>query len=294
MPEGDTVLRTARRLHAALAGRVLTRSELRWGERDGTPLQNHETLDVVARGKHILHRVEGGLTLHSHLRMEGSWRVVATPEAPIPGREGHLVRAVLGTTEWTALGNRLGMLDLVRTADEHRLVGHLGPDILGDDWNTELAVANVAASGVPIGAALLDQRLLAGIGTLYASESLFLERLNPWAQTTDLPESTVRAVVERAHRLLHANVAHAVQSTTGARRRGETSYVHGRSGRPCRRCGTTVRVAMIGPEGQERTMFSCPTCQPGDRPTDDGARQVPLGSTPGPSKSRRGQYRGRS
>ncbi|WP_313566658.1 DNA-formamidopyrimidine glycosylase family protein [Mobilicoccus sp.] len=283
MPEGDTVLRTARRLHAAFAGAQLTRAELRWGERDADVLVGVVTSEVVARGKHLLHRVEGGWTLHSHLRMEGSWRITAASE-PVPRRGD--IRAVLSTGRWTGLGLRLGMLDLLRTDDEHRLVGHLGPDVLGADWDEDLAVAHVLPSRATIGAAMLDQRNLAGVGTMYCSEALFLEATQPWTPAADLGEDAVRRVVRRAHRLLHANVEHAVQSTTGSRRQGESVYVHARSGHACRRCRTLVRVAMIGTPPQERTMFYCPTCQGGLAPTDDGGRQRPLGT--GPAKRRRG------
>lgn len=283
MPEGDTVLRTARRLHAAFAGAELRRAELRWGEREAGVLVGAVTSEVLARGKHILHRTETGWTLHSHLRMEGSWRIAAASE-PVPRRGD--IRAVLATDTWTGLGLRLGMLDLLRTDDEHRLVGHLGPDVLGPDWHEDTAVANVAGSPTTIGAALLDQRNLAGIGTMYCSEALFLERVQPWTPAADLGEEDVRRIVRRAHRLLHANVDHAVQSTTGSRRAGESVYVHARSGRACRRCRGLVRVAMIGPPTQERTMFYCPACQGGLAPNDDGARQQPLGT--GPAKTRRG------
>lgn len=277
MPEGDTVLRTARRLHEAFAGAQLSRAELRWGALDGAALRGRVTEGVRARGKHLLHRVEGGLTLHSHLRMEGSWRLHRTPSGRPPS-VARSVRAVLATTQWTALGVRLGMLDLVPTSEEHRLVGHLGPDVLGEDWDEDDALARLLVGTVSIGEALLDQRNLAGVGTLYCSESLFLERVHPWMPVADLGEEAVRRVVRRAHRLLRANVAHAVQSTTGSRRTGEEHYVHARSGRPCRRCGDTIRVAMIGVPPHERTMFSCPTCQGGLAPTDNGHPQRPLGA----------------
>lgn len=278
MPEGDTVLRTARRLDAALAGSRLTRAELRWGERSADGLLGAVTLEVVARGKHLLHRVEGGLTLHSHLRMEGSWRVVATPRL-LPRELGSdQVRAVVGTDAWTCLGLRLGMLDLLPTADEARLVGHLGPDILGADWDEATAVAALTRSPGTIAEALLDQRNLAGIGTLYASESLFLQRLHPWTPAAEVDRDVLTALVRRARRLMVGNLDHAVQATTGSRRRGEETYVHGRSGRPCRRCGALVRVAAIGSPPRDRPFFSCPGCQGGSAPTDDGRPQGPLGS----------------
>ncbi|GAA4733180.1 Fpg/Nei family DNA glycosylase [Pedococcus ginsenosidimutans] len=280
MPEGDTVWRTAHRLHQALAGERVEVWDLRFPELATTDLRGATTTEVVSRGKHVLHRLDAGMTLHSHLRMEGQWRVEAPSDLPRWLRRADL-RAAVGTQQWSALGLRLGMLDLVPTSREDELVGHLGPDVLGPDWDAAVAVANLRASPTTIGAALLDQRNLAGVGTLWASESLFLERLHPWTPAAELDPEVVERLVSRAHRLLDTARHHAVQSSTGNRRRGEESYVHARSGRPCRRCGTGVRVAMIGPAGQERTMFYCRTCQGGIGPTDDGRPQRPMGSAGG-------------
>ena len=278
MPEGDTVWRTAHRLDQALAGREVVESDLRWPTLATADLRGRRTLEVVSRGKHILHRLEGGLTLHSHLRMEGQWRIEPTPRLKPGWRRSPHLRALLATADWTALGLRLGMLDLVETSREADLVGHLGPDLLGDDWHPDRAVDHLAACAVPIGEALLDQRNLAGLGTLWTAETLFALRLHPWADASTLGRPALEEVVDRAHRLIDAGRRDAVQSTTGSLDKGETTYVHGRSGRPCRRCGTTVRVALIGPATRERTMFYCPSCQGGLGPTDDGRPQAPLGS----------------
>lgn len=279
MPEGDTVWRTAARLHEALAGERLERADLRWPSLATADLRGARTLEIRSRGKHLLHRLDTGLTLHSHLRMEGQWRIEATAALTPRLLTNGQLRALLGTTRWTAIGLRLGMLDLVATDAEDSLVGHLGPDVLGPDWDPQRAAANLAASQETIGAALLDQRTLAGVGTMYAAESLFLERLGPWTPAASLAAPTIVGLVERAHRLLDTGRRGAIQSTTGSTRRGETTFVHGRSGRPCRRCGTTVRVAMVGAPPQERTMFYCPGCQGGLGPTDDGRPQRPLGAT---------------
>ena len=271
MPEGDTVLRTARRLETVFAGALLTRAELRWGSLDGTPLLGATTTEVVARGKHILHRFDAGLTLHSHLRMEGQWRITAVADAPPLGTRAASdtqVRAVLVTDAWAGVGNRLGMLDLVRTADEHLLVGHLGPDILGVDWNEEVAITNLASYPGSIAAGLLDQRNLAGIGTLYTCETLFIERIHPWTQACRMPPGDLRRVIVRAQGLMRANLGHAVQSTTGVRRRGHEKYVHARSGRACRRCGEPIRVASVGTPPTTRPMYYCPRCQGGPAPRE--------------------------
>jgi endonuclease-8 len=287
VPEGDTVWRTAQRLDAALAGRPVVEADLRWPEISTADLRGRTTLEVRSRGKHLLHRLEGGLTLHSHLRMEGQWRVEATPTLADGWRRNPQLRALVSAPDWTALGLRLGMLDLVATDREAELVGHLGPDVLGPDWDRGRAVANVVASGLRVGAALLDQRNLAGVGTMWCAEALFLERVHPWAPSADLGLGTVERVVDRAQRLVDVGRRHAVQSSTGSYRRDEEHYVHGRSGRPCRRCGATVRVAPIGDRGRERTMFYCPACQGGLAPTDDGGRQTPLGSRGGARRPRR-------
>lgn len=279
MPEGDTVHRTADRLHRALAGRVVERVELRWPSVPDVDLAGSRTLEVVARGKHLLHRFDTGATLHTHLRMEGQWRV-EHPGAPTQRalRRSDLRAAVL-TDAWSAVGLRLGMLDLVPTAREGDLVGHLGPDVLGPDWSPDLVAERLAASERFVGDLLLDQRVLAGVGTFWASEVLFVERVLPWTPGRDLDPDRVARVLDRLHRLMGLARRTGWQASTGVQRSGEEAYVHARSGRPCRRCGDTVRVAMTGAAPRERTLFSCPTCQGGLAPSDDGRPQRPLGSS---------------
>jgi endonuclease-8 len=265
VPEGDVVARTARRLDDALAGRRLVRSDLRWPSLATTDLSGRMVLAVVPRGKHLLMRLDGAqpLTLHSHLRMEGSWHVHGTGEPWRSARRADGVRAVLVNDRWTAVGHRLGMLDLVRTADEHTLVGHLGPDVLGQDWDVDAvldALANQADR--PVGEALLDQRVLAGVGTFYLAESLFLTGTNPWTRCGQVRDP--RALLERVATLMRANLDRAVQSTTGSTAHGRTSWVHGRARRPCRRCGTTIRVEPVGVPPNDRVAYFCPHCQPAD------------------------------
>lgn len=291
MPEGDTVLRTARRLHQALAGRPLVRVELRWPTLGDADLAGRTVAEVTAYGKHILTRLGAAdhtrlprlptvpaepLTLRSHLRMEGRWYVHARDAEPWPsaGRAG--VRAVLGGTEWTAVGTWLGLLDLVPTTAEHDLIGHLGPDIMSEGFDPESAAARVVVEPTrPVGAALLDQTTVAGVGTMYMAEALFVQRISPWAP---VGEVDVPALLATARRQLLRGATQAVPSTTGNPRRGMRTYVHGRSGRPCQRCGTIVRVAEIGPPDKKRPAFYCPTCQPGPAPTDNGRPQRPLGA----------------
>jgi endonuclease VIII len=260
MPEGDAVYRTAVRLRAALDGRVLTSSDFRVPRHATADLRGRTVLTTVSRGKHLLTRVEGGLTVHTHLRMEGSWQI--TPAGRRVGRGGDQVRLILANEQWQAVGVRLGMVDLVRTADEARLVGHLGPDLLGADWDPGEAVRRLReAPGRTIGEALLDQRNLAGIGTIYRAETLFLRGIWPWRKVGEIED--LEGLVSLAHRLLEANKAQAGTVTTGDRHPAHQTWVYGRAGRPCRRCGTRISRGEMGAQPQERLILWCGGCQPG-------------------------------
>lgn len=274
MPEGDTVLQTARRLHHALAGEVLTRSDLRVPRFATADLTGRTVLDVISRGKHLLTRIEGGLTLHSHLRMDGAWRIY-DPDERWRGGPTHQIRAILANTAHTAVGYRLPVLELLRTADEEKAVGHLGPDLLGPDWDAGTALHNLLADPArPVGEALLDQRNLAGIGNIYKAELCFLARATPWLPIGELPAATAALLVSTARQLLEANRDRPVRTTTRARPRTPTGqpsrarrpsedlWVYGRTHRPCLRCGTPIRTA----EQDARPAYWCPRCQSGPTP----------------------------
>ncbi|MGB5951614.1 MAG: DNA-formamidopyrimidine glycosylase family protein [Ornithinimicrobium sp.] len=278
MPEGDAVWRTARRLHTALAGEEIIRSDLRVPALALVDLSGRRTIEVVPRGKHLLHRIEGDLTLHSHLRMEGRWRTfrIKQPRPADPSR--HTVRAVLHTRQWSAVGDNLGMLDLVTTSAEHRIVGHLGPDLLDPTFERDRAIANVMSiSGRTITEALLDQRNLAGIGTIFASEPLFLHGINPWMPVSEVGSNVVGEVIDTTRSLLITSCRLGRTTITGRSDHVDDAWVHGRMGLPCKKCGDTLRLATIGAQPRERVMFYCPNCQHGIAPTDDGQRQTPLG-----------------
>lgn len=252
------VWRTARQLHDALAGRVLTRSDFRVPRYATTDLSGRRVSEALARGKHLLIRVDGGVTVHTHLKMDGAWRI---RPAGRPVAAGHRVRVVLANAAWQAVGYQLGIVEVLPTAREPAVVGHLGPDLLGPDWDLAEAVRRLSAQpGRPAGEALLDQRNLAGIGNLFAAEMLFLRGVNPWRPVGDVPD--LPGLVELGRRLLEANRDRVGQVTTGVWQRGEETWVYGRAGRPCRRCRTPVRSAEQGSPGQERVRFWCPRCQP--------------------------------
>ena len=265
MPEGDVVWRTARRLASALAGRVLTVSDLRWPSLATVDLTGRSVDAVACRGKHLLIRTSGGVTVHSHLRMDGEWRVQTASIGLPRGGRGAAIRAVLGNPEWSAVGYRLGMLNVLPTAREERIIGHLGPDLLAADWDTAAATGNLIADPErPIGEALLDQRVLAGLGTFFMAETCFLAGVSPWTPVGECADP--RAIVDVAHRLITASITGPVQTTTGDPRPGRRQWVHARAGQGCRRCGGPVRAAPVGVAPTERTAFWCPRCQPGPSP----------------------------
>ncbi|MFI5807973.1 DNA-formamidopyrimidine glycosylase family protein [Streptomyces sp. NPDC051561] len=286
MPEGDTVWQAARRLHTALAGRVLTHADLRVPRFATADLTGREVLDVTSYGKHLLTRIEGGLTLHSHLRMDGTWRVFA-PGEPWRGGPSHQIRAILGNTDATAVGYRLPVLELLRTTEEHTAIGHLGPDLLAPDWDQDPALRDRAVANLladpdrPLGPALLDQRHLAGIGNVYKSELCFLARVTPWLPVAALPPDVPARLVATAHRLLDINKDHPDRRTTTLPRTKSTSspiagtptpstartstplYVYGRESRPCLRCTTPIRRADQSDGNRARPTYWCPNCQRG-------------------------------
>ncbi len=280
MPEGDTVWLVAARLHDALADRGLLRSDFRVPALATTDLAGREVLEVVARGKHLLIRVEGGITVHSHLRMDGAWHL-HRPGTRWTGGPDWQVRAVLSNAEWDAIGYRLPVLEIVETAREGDVVGHLGPDLLDPAFDREEALRRLRGDPVrETGTALLDQRNLAGVGNVYKAESLFLTRTSPWAPVSDVAD--LGALVDVARKLLDSNKLHAAQATTGDTRPGHQHWVYDRARRPCRRCGTPVRSAPQGDPPYDRITYWCPTCQPGPQPAranrDPGPRRRRAGA----------------
>ena len=265
MPEGDTVLVASRRLHAALAGQVILRSDFRVPAFATSDLSGQTLTEVVPRGKHLLFRTDGGITLHTHFRMEGTWELYR------PGQRWrgplHAVRAVLETEPRVAVGVRLGIVELIHTSREDEVLGHLGPDVLGPDWDPGEVVRRLAAHpDRELGAAVIDQRVMAGPGNVYKSEVLFLRGLDPWMRVGDVAD--LPALVDLMKRLMEANRTTGAQVTTGDLRRGRSHWVYGRGGQLCRRCGTIVRRRVLGAGGEPgsetdaRVTYWCPSCQP--------------------------------
>lgn len=272
MPEGDTVHRAARRLHEVLAGREVTRCDIRVPAFATVDLSGERVHEVVAVGKHLLMRI-GETTVHSHLKMEGSWHVYRPGSRwRRPAFEARMVlevgapvddpASVADATDpgWQAVGFALGELELVPTHDEESIVGYLGPDPLGPSFDRDEALRRLTADPErPIGLALLDQRNVAGLGNDYRNEVLFLRGILP---ETPIGQTDAAAVLDLAVRLIRANRDRVERVTTGDLRKGRRLWVAHREHDPCRRCGTRIRMGMLGDDAlTERQTFYCPQCQ---------------------------------
>lgn len=311
MPEGDSVWRAAAQLHKALAGQTLTASDFRVPRFATLNLAGWTVTEVVPRGKHLLMRVQGPdlpvldqqvkdehrpdeqvggyhlagsrgrqasgpqateqrrLTIHSHLKMEGSWQVY--PPGGRWRKPGFTARCVLRTPVADVVGFSLGIVEVVRTADEDKIVGHLGPDLLGPDWDLAEAEQRIrAAPEVPIGVALLDQRNLAGIGNIYRCEACFLSGVHPATPVSAVQD--LRTLMTDAKQLLEANLGPGRRVTIlnprgmpVGRMAGRPGYwVYRREHQPCLKCGTPIRRSVLGKLNgeEERDIYFCPTCQP--------------------------------
>ncbi|SED86335.1 DNA-formamidopyrimidine glycosylase family protein [Ruania alba] len=258
MPEGDVLLRVARRLTAALAGGPLIRADVRWPDVSGADLVGRRSLGTICYGKHLLTRIDDGRTLRTHLRMDGRWLVRRTLTPPEPLRRP-MIRAVIATRAWTCVGDHLGMVDLIATRDEPTLLRRLGPNLMADEVDIDQAVRNCRTQGErPIGAVLLDQSVAAGIGTIYLAETLWRHRISPWRPACDVGD--VHAVFTTAATLMRRSADAPTLTATGIR--DQPTHVHGRTGLACPRCGGTIAVAPVGAAPYERPAFHCPACQP--------------------------------
>jgi endonuclease-8 len=274
MPEGDTIHRTADTLQRAIGGQVVTRFEsvlpkLTRVDADA-PVRGRTVERVEARGKHLLIWFSGDLVLRTHMRMNGSWHIYRPGERwQRPHRD---MRIVIETPAMHAIAFTVPVAEFVTSRElaNHDVVAELGPDPLSDTFNAEQAIERIQAHGdIEIADALLDQRLIAGIGNVFKSEVLFGARVNPFAHVSQLTREQLAAIVAVATRFMRANVVSGVVSgfsrTTSMRRttgRADPSarlWVYGRGGQPCRRCGTAISRKKQGPFA--RSTYWCAHCQ---------------------------------
>jgi endonuclease-8 len=279
MPEGDTIFRAARTLHRALAGQAVTRFETVLVHlarvADDRPIVGRTVEGVAAAGKHLLITFSGDLVLRTHMRMNGSWHIYRPGERwQRPVRE---MRILVGAADWDAVAFNVYVAEFVAATalSRHRPVATLGPDLLGDTFDPDAALARVRARGAePIADVLLNQRVVAGIGNVYKSEVLFLARLHPDTPAARIDDARVKDLLALARTLLLANTTdragagivtyRGLRRTTGRMNPADRLWVYRRGGQPCRRCGTPISRRKSGDDA--RVTYWCPDCQRADQP----------------------------
>jgi endonuclease-8 len=256
MPEGDTIRTAADRIGAALVDREIESIETphprhamdRWPDR----LAGRRVRAVDAHGKHLLMRFEGGLTLHSHLRMGGAWAVY--PRGGRWHRGAHRAWLVIRTADHDVVQFDGPVLELMtdgRSRFDQRLA-RLGPDILAPELDEQLFLLRMRGDDQTrgLGEALLDQRNVAGIGNIWKAEGCFAAAINPWRRLADVPDDELLAVVRAVQPLMRASVQNGFPKDV---------QVYRRTGRPCPRCST--RIEARGQGDDNRTTYWCPGCQ---------------------------------
>jgi endonuclease-8 len=255
MPEGDTIHRTAATLRTVLEGRVLERFEAP-RVRGRSPAAGSRIEAVEARGKHLLIRFGDGSVLHSHMRMTGSWHTYRTGERW--RRHAARARVVIQTPSSVAVCFDAPVIELLdeRGVARHPQLRALGPDLCVPEPDIEGALRRLDAldPSIPIGVALLDQRVASGVGNVYRSEALWASSLEPSRPIADVDPELRRALLVAAARMLRANLR-------GWRRETVPGglAVYDRAGRPCRHCGTPILTRRLG--DQARSVWWCPACQ---------------------------------
>jgi endonuclease-8 len=258
MPEGDTIYRTADVMRRTLRHDRITAARSRPGGARLERVVGARVAGVGTRGKHLLVGFDHGLTLHTHLHMHGSWHRYRPGERW--RRSAHDAVAVLETDSAVAVCFEAPTVELIdtRALPLHPVLSRLGPDLLDDEFDMADALGRLGSSRRSIGEALLDQRLVAGIGNVYRSELLALARVDPFAAGCDLPDATLRELLEAARTQLRFNTDGEMRATVPGAPRGER-WVYRRAGLPCRRCGTRIRSATVG--RPVRRLYWCPDCQ---------------------------------
>jgi endonuclease-8 len=281
MPEGDTIFRAARTLHRALAGKMVTKFESVFPKltrvHDDAPITGRTIESVTARGKHILMTFSGPaadraverLVLRTHMRMNGSWHIYRPGERWQRPRGD--MRIVIATEDFVAVGFSIPVAEWVaaRAVDRHEELRRLGPDLLAADFDAEEAFKRLRARGSELVAeALLNQRVMAGVGNVYKSEVLFACRVHPFAAVANLADEQLRCLIATARKFLQANVTEGLAAMTtyvGFRRTtrrdspSERLWVYGRAGEACRRCGAAIQIDKRGRDA--RLTYWCPGCQ---------------------------------
>ena len=290
MPEGDTLYRTAENLRKAMHGKAITRFESILDpvrEADSRRVMAGRTVHAVeARGKHLLIQcrrpesdfqtgdadpiaapdrlnlelIRSDLVLHTHLRMTGSWHIYRHGE--IWRKPVKYAKCVIHTSDFVFPCFSAPVVELLtaREAARHVQLIELGPDAITDEFDSDSALRNLRLyPDAEIGVALMNQRLLAGVGNVFKSEVLFIRRIWPWSKVRDLTDDDLAGLIAESNKLLKLNRLKGDRRTHFSLNESDLLWAYGRSGRPCRACGTVIKVRRQGLEG--RVTFYCPACQ---------------------------------
>jgi endonuclease-8 len=247
LPEGDTIFRTAATLQKALAGKTVTRYETMLPKIEG-PLRGRTIERVVAAGKHLIIDFSGDLHLRTHMRMNGEWHVYRPGERWWRPRRD--MRVVIETEDFVAVGFNLPVAELLTGRELQRQLHEQGPDLLGDFDVREAVQRARSLGGEEIANVLLNQRVAAGIGNIWKSESLFARGINPFTPVKDLDDDALEQLFLKARDLLKSSAA-------GSR---PPLHVYSRGGQPCRICGTAIASRKQGLDA--RLTYWCSRCQP--------------------------------
>ncbi len=282
MPEGDTLYKIAVTLRKALLGKKIIQFESRIETvaRQGKRVPGRTIAAVEARGKHLLIAFRAAepsepisapdaigldlqrddLVLRTHLRMTGSWHIYRPGERwQKPER---LAVAVLATEDFVCPCFSAPVVELLTAAEtvRHTELNALGPDAMTSGFDAEEARARMRKRpDLPIGVALLNQRVMAGVGNVYKSEVLFLQKVSPFLCVEELPDETLDQLIAESHRLMRLNEKNGGRRTVFTLDERQRLWVYGRSGQPCRVCGTTIRMQRQGLDA--RSTYYCPRCQ---------------------------------
>jgi endonuclease-8 len=273
MPEGDTIFRSARALHQALAGQQVTRFETAYAPlasvNDQTPVAGRTVERVESRGKWLLIYFSGDLILATHMLMSGSWHIYRAGERWKRGRN-HM-RVVLGTADMVAVAFNvpIARFHTARSLERFEGVARLGPDVLGNFAEEEASSRMREHAEEEVGDVLLNQRVMAGIGNVFKSEICFACGVNPFRKVVTLRSQEIQCLLDTARRFLAANVMEGagdsivtytgLRRTTGASNPANRLWVYRRAGEACRRCGTTILMRRQGLGA--RSTYWCPDCQ---------------------------------
>ena len=263
MPEGDTLFRTAQVLNQVLSGRRIEVAQVSpWvAAIEPGMLVGRVVERVEARGKNLLVSLDDEYVLWSHLRMTGSWHTY--PRGERWQRPVQQATVALAVAHADAVGFNLPVLERLTRAQaaRHPALASLGPDLLAPELDLVEALRRWrTAPLLPLGEAMLDQRLTCGIGNVYKAEALFLLGLDPWQTIADTADEALVALLEKARALMRRNLeGHRRRTRGGVESDAERYFVYGREGLPCRRCETPVCMARQGDAG--RSTYFCPACQ---------------------------------